>query len=338
MKELLQKYIDNVTVKHCLLVNDILNVEYFRESLFYLVICEHAGISNENTAKIESYLSALNPFELAELAAREPVWEPRGVRFSNFSIPAAGLSLLAMKNLAFLENTITSDVLTILSSHISKLSLAGGTVHDSDKEALKKNITLNTTAIANWITSNSSTIIPASQLKSGAFPYLFQSKLNQLLIFAPSIIKRVDLKLRGAYSPNYVDFVHHLMTLYFFMISGGEYTTASHGITFVLSNVDDGRLLFEFEPKLSSYKHTNLGDSSSYFYAALCLKEFRVRYQNDSYFEIESKLMSKIYGNLDDILSNPYIGLSEKSKKLAFPRAAETIWDKLFLLSLYEKE
>lgn len=337
MKELLLNYLAKLDNEDSLLVNDKLNVVYFRENLFYLFLCDECEFESKTRSRILKFLRSTDTDLILDELVKEPVWGPREISYSKLSIPAAGLSLLALEKIRSIDNVVYKSVKKGLEHRLSSLYVGNGVLHDSNKSKLTRNITLNTTAIAAWIRNERSVLIEKSQLHNGAFPYLWQNSLGKLMYLLPKRLAVLDLKLRGAYSPFYIDFVHHLMTLYFYMLCQPKFEVAFRGMKFLVDNIHESKLLYDFEPRLNRYKHTNLGDSSAYFYALLCLREFRQRFKQVQFEFVEKSLYEYVYSNVDKLIEEPYIGLPNDKKSFAFPRAAESCWDKLFFLTLYNE-
>lgn len=282
----------------------------------------------------------------------EPVIYPRKTIFKSGSLPGTILVAFALsKTQPFLKKNIDFNLAPLI---LQAYNGAGGFSHDVKQHA-NLPVVLNTCSMALWylsyrnekeeIRKATSRKIVKSQLHNGAWPYVAPTKLGVLGYRVSSkskIAKKISLKIFKDKSPFFIDYLHHVVTLYYFCQSiQNPVDLVSHSktidlaINFALKPLTERHkheeLRLDFEPTLSFIRHCNMKDSSALFYLLSCLAYLKKKSYSSQGQSIDSLfLMVKSYID-ENLVGDDFIPYLSDDNQYIMNRPAESHYDKSFL-------
>ncbi len=363
--------------KKGLVKNFLIQDVYYRESAFAANIFAVEYIRTKDKFFLDKAVLVLD--KLQEVLKRdllsgidEPVWTPRGIKYTKGSIPATIILLYAIEKATILiDYKIKYDINTIL-KYLEQCYLDNGLFyHDKVEEKRKYAKITNTTAMAYFFLelANSKEIktnfydkkinkikkaIMKAQREDGFFPYVYSSLIQKFIYkfhnFYPSILLKIYNRILSDNSIFFGDGLHHVVVLYYYIVgcnfrqsklSDDEIKMLKRGFEFIKNNFKEKKdeIYFDFswEPKPKYFRYCNFIDTSTYFYILdflNYLKKFDL-IKNDEYKKLTQGLINYIHNNL---LQNqiPSIKPYQEGKDFIhfiMPRPAESIFDKGFFLS-----
>ena len=359
--------------------NAVIDGVYLRETAFAAKVFQVAYDRTKNETYLKHHaraISALNRDCLSNCATlNEPFWTPRGIRTVAGSIPATVILWHALTK----NHNVNPSELAGLENHISTFLKEcykgkGAFAHDrlSSYSSSKIPSVINTSAMAYaFITTDHGKLIQGvsedevrefiinSQRIDGLWPYISPGTVQKIVHrFFPrlaGIPRRIyELKMGDA-SVYFGDYLHHVVTLYYLVIGEERQTTLNEdskatirsALKFIIeqSVAEDGvrRLIFDWEPKITSYRHCNMFDVSTYFYL---LSALSIIHKNNWFPELDllrfrSEILQYVLENLVDTENGAIAPYDTNASGMAhiMPRPAESIFDKMFFLScLLESE
>jgi hypothetical protein len=329
---------------------------YPRETAFSAYIYSQLAVKmNDQSCLIKAGECFKTVSKIAEKDIRllvEPVIYPRQVDFKSGSLPGTILVVFALsKTQPYVSESINFDLTSLI---MKAYNGEGGFSHDIKRD-VDLPVILNTSAMALWYLSYKKTEkdirqkaidkILRSQHHNGAWPYVAPSKIDTLcykILSSSTVAKKISLKLFRDRSPFFIDYLHHVVTLYYFCQSLtsseelSEYTKSiDSAIDFAVKPLfekkENGQLCLDFEPNLSFIRHCNMKDSSAIFYLLNCLSYLRKKCYVSQSQNLDFLFML-VKNYIDEKLINeeisPYL---TNDNKFIMNRPAESHYDKSFL-------
>lgn len=306
----------------------------------------------------------------------EPIWSRNGWYTKKGSLAATGILLDALfelrnsnqlKNLTIEESRALSDY--IRKCRVNKLGYA----HDQIQGRNIPPVVLNTTAISLYLLTVIESCFPSderkseleiiwkslinSQRKDGAWPYIHPGRIQMMYhrsnpMFKILLQKIPELNRRlivsGDSSIDFVDAVHHLVVLNYLLKSfemkvlvlneSNARDTFKNAWKWIENHINKENYQFDFsfEPKLSSPRFCNFGETTVYFLILSIMK----RLEKLSVISIEDR--ESYQGGILNYISSlvqvdfpgikPYEG-DEKHLRNILPRVGESVTWKAYLLS-----
>ncbi len=373
--------------KRGLVKNFLINDVYLRESAFAAKIFA-SEFKRTNDKKyfqktimavraLENILNSIN----LEKGLDEPMWTPRGIKYRKGSIPATIILLYALdETCKLIDYELKFDIKKVV-NYLENCYLGNGRFYhdrvDKSNKSHQYHI-VNTTAMSYFFLNlakskgietefyekeikNIEKAIAKAQREDGFRSYIepniFQKVSWKFHKYLPQKIIYFYNKVLGDRSILFGDAIHHVVTLYYFMLGCNKINKKMvtihknmviKGWQFIssyLKCIDENKIMFDFswEPKPKSFRYCNFIDTSTYFYI-LDLMTYLLKYDVISYEEYsfyKNGLLNYIESELlqDRIpCIRPYQG-GEEFLHYIMPRPSESIFDKGFLLSnLVEKE
>ena len=382
-ESILHKFVKTITpgivslsTSRSLYLNPVVDTYYLRESAFaahFFIICAQYLNDDSYSDLAFTLLEGISHTIDSEpaLSLKEPKWTPRGVQFTNGSIPAAILLWDSLNQCdTLLSSHYSSKIQPLLEKFIDNCRISDGAFsHDSyDSSNGTPPIVLNTTAmIGCYLASQGlqpssdhciSTIIRGTRA-DGFLPYIYPHFLQQTFFNSnihscnPKFFKKLFNFLFKDKSIYFGDYTHHVGTMFYVLRSleaGIPLTnrlkkSIDLSLSFVCNNLIfyDGKIALDFswEPHLSFARYCNFSDVSSYFnlLASLSLLRKYSLLPNDKFLSLSSGLLSHVDGLFSN--SSCYTLLSHECNysllTKIFPRPAESPVDKALMFSYYLK-
>ena len=240
-------------------------------------------------------------------------------------------------------------------------------VHDKKLPAI-----INTSAMAGYLwslsltpqsmneISNINSFIINSQRADGLWTYCSVSNIDKIIWMTRSALPAITIKayekVKGDKSIFFGDFLHHVVTLYYWLsmiqrignnvINEQLKKSLIKAFDFINMHIvakdDYIRLDFSWEPRITQIRHCNFNDSSAYFYLIASIIKYKKLFPSaPNRLPSIPKLLNYIYHYIyiqADQSIKPYDQVSDSDLNKIIKRPAESIFDKAFLFSYLVEE
>lgn len=364
----------STTANKNLYLNPLINDIYLRESAFACNALKVDFLTTgniESSKKLDSTVSAIFNYlnSPGSLGFCEPVIGTRSYKMKKGSIPVSIIFVHALDQaIGFEQTNLNLDVVNLKNLVNSCQIRSGAYSHDKiSQESKTPPVVLNTTAMVGYFYSRFDDVtssvhlneiiyyLKSHQRDDGLWPYCGSRKFDKFVWNTKGILNTKLIKvyefIRNDKSIFFGDYLHHVVTLYYLVCALENkpelLSSVRHslqlGLNFISNNslAEDNKtlLVYDWEPKLNKIRHCNFYDTSAYFYLlALLSKLSKIDPQLANLLPNPISYLSYIeqkFWNPVDNSVNPYTTTDQTVLDKIICRPAESIFDKIFLLSIY---